>query len=272
MALQIGISSYFNPDLPPAKVSELLIQADIKVISVWGASADGLGLMPSAYKDVVRSAREDYGFILESMHAPFLLTPGLSSSDESVRTKTVDRLRQAIADAVELDIPILIVHAHQTGGPDTDCPAGRQSYVELVEELHNTNVRLALENTRQSVALLEWVLGEFPARKVGLCYDSGHDQLATGQTFEFLRHWGGRLLTTHIHDNHGQSDDHLPPGEGVIDWQAFARAFPWNTYRGYFMLEANMSVTSFKEPAEFLARCRAGAQMILELAGGSIGD
>ena len=27
-----------------------------------------------------------------------------------------------------------------------------------------------------------------------------------------------RIITTHLSDNHGQSDEHLIPGEGNIDW------------------------------------------------------
>ena len=29
-----------------------------------------------------------------------------------------------------------------------------------------------------------------------------------------------RVVTTHIHDNHGEKDEHLLPFEGTIDWDA----------------------------------------------------
>ncbi len=29
-----------------------------------------------------------------------------------------------------------------------------------------------------------------------------------------------RVVTTHIHDNHGEKDEHLLPYEGNIDWEA----------------------------------------------------
>jgi sugar phosphate isomerase/epimerase len=29
-----------------------------------------------------------------------------------------------------------------------------------------------------------------------------------------------RVATTHIHDNHGEKDEHLLPYEGTIDWDA----------------------------------------------------
>ena len=34
-----------------------------------------------------------------------------------------------------------------------------------------------------------------------------------------------RVVTTHIHDNHGDKDEHLLPFEGTIDWDAAFAAF-----------------------------------------------
>jgi len=34
-----------------------------------------------------------------------------------------------------------------------------------------------------------------------------------------------RVATAHIHDNHGEKDEHLLPFEGVIDWDAALAAF-----------------------------------------------
>jgi sugar phosphate isomerase/epimerase len=34
-----------------------------------------------------------------------------------------------------------------------------------------------------------------------------------------------RLVTSHIHDNHGEKDEHLLPYEGTIDWDAALGAF-----------------------------------------------
>jgi sugar phosphate isomerase/epimerase len=34
-----------------------------------------------------------------------------------------------------------------------------------------------------------------------------------------------RVVTTHIHDNHGDKDEHLLPFDGTIEWDAALRAF-----------------------------------------------
>ena len=266
MSHRIGICSYFNPDLPPEQVFELIIRSGFKAISVWGAGDPGTDAMPDYYKQFIRAARDHYGLVLESLHAPFELTTDLSSPDNSLRTKAVNRLKLAIDDALELQIPIVIIHAHRRGSPQQLSALGRRSFTELVEAAAAANILLAVENTLDSIAPLEWILSQFPASTVGLCYDSGHDQLIPGQTFNLLRRWPRRLLTTHIHDNLGQSDDHLIPGQGIIDFSAFVRAFPWQTYNGYLTLEATMANSHLTDPAEFLTRALAAANQILTLA------
>jgi sugar phosphate isomerase/epimerase len=34
---------------------------------------------------------------------------------------------------------------------------------------------------------------------------------------------GGRLIEVHLHDNNGEEDQHLPPGDGKFDFTGFFR-------------------------------------------------
>jgi sugar phosphate isomerase/epimerase len=38
-----------------------------------------------------------------------------------------------------------------------------------------------------------------------------------------------RVVTAHIHDNHGDKDEHLAPFEGTIDWPDALAALPHDT-------------------------------------------
>ena len=57
-----------------------------------------------------------------------------------------------------------------------------------------------------------------------LCLDTGHAHMdATVEVaFDAMR---DRLVTAHIHDNHGEKDEHLLPYNGTIDWDAALGAF-----------------------------------------------
>ncbi len=45
------------------------------------------------------------------------------------------------------------------------------------------------------------------------------------------------LRTTHVHDNDGRQDTHLPPGLGTLDWPAWLEALDAIDYRGPILLE-----------------------------------
>jgi sugar phosphate isomerase/epimerase len=53
----------------------------------------------------------------------------------------------------------------------------------------------------------------------GVCLDTGHTTLGH-QWHRFLEVSSPRLSHIHANDHHGRFDDHLPPGDGLLDWAA----------------------------------------------------
>jgi len=91
-------------------------------------------------------------------------------------------------------------------------------------------VRLALENVRDSVWSLDHVLdalGPDPeGSNLGICIDVGHAHLSADIGTEgedavsaYLNRYSESLIHLHLHDNHGERDEHLAFGEGTIDWK-----------------------------------------------------
>jgi sugar phosphate isomerase/epimerase len=71
---------------------------------------------------------------------------------------------------------------------------------------------------------------------VRVCLDSGH--AALGRNWhEFIDIADGRLAHVHASDNRGVFDDHLPPGDGTIDWREIARTLTDANFKGWIMLE-----------------------------------
>ncbi|GAB4305387.1 MAG: hypothetical protein Kow0097_03610 [Candidatus Bipolaricaulota bacterium] len=61
---------------------------------------------------------------------------------------------------------------------------------------------------------------------VGFTLDVGHAQLLDGRPDQFLQTLGPtRIRVGHLHDNGGEADDHLPPGQGIVDWVMFLAAY-----------------------------------------------
>ena len=81
-------------------------------------------------------------------------------------------------------------------------------------------VRLLIENLQSDVAtpahLLE-ILNVAHLDTIGVCLDVGHAHLADGVPAA-LTELRDRIRSTHLHDNKGDKDTHLWPGEGTISW------------------------------------------------------
>jgi sugar phosphate isomerase/epimerase len=83
-------------------------------------------------------------------------------------------------------------------------------------------VTIALENTPGELGSPETLvqfIKDTHLNDLKLCFDIGHAHMEDGvmASFETMRE---RIVTAHIHDNHGDKDEHLLPYEGTIDWDA----------------------------------------------------
>jgi sugar phosphate isomerase/epimerase len=72
---------------------------------------------------------------------------------------------------------------------------------------------------------------------------------------------GARLMHIHANDNRGSWDDHLPPGEGHIDWPDIVRTLHAAHFTGWIMLE--LSCPGATPLPEYLSRAYARAEELL---------
>ena len=86
-----------------------------------------------------------------------------------------------------------------------------------------------------NVALL---VKEVGSEYFGWCFDTGHAHLC-GFRPEQLTECAAAPLSLHLQDNHGKSDEHLIPGDGMIDFDAIVRALKEFGYSGDCVLEAH---------------------------------
>jgi sugar phosphate isomerase/epimerase len=102
----------------------------------------------------------------------------------------------------------------------------------------------------QSADLL-WILTCLKGNRVGACLDTGHAQLA-GDLYPLVYKMAPYLRLLHVHDNKGHGDDHLPPGDGRIDWTALLKELAAVKFTGALILE----LAGGGEPEIIMARAR----------------
>ncbi|HKX00674.1 MAG TPA: sugar phosphate isomerase/epimerase family protein [Bryobacteraceae bacterium] len=93
-------------------------------------------------------------------------------------------------------------------------------------------------------------------------FDTGHFSAQRENVALALAKLKGRFANIHISDNAPVSTDHLPIGDGAIDWLEFFRVLKTMNYEGYLGLDLGMSKTIVRDYQKSLDRIRAIAQRL----------
>jgi len=182
-------------------------------------------------------ALEAHHVQLVSMHAP--TSRDLSAMRESGtplsicevervrRVEAMDELKRVIDVADDLPYSRLILH--MGGSRETADPRKRDAAFSTLEHLilhaHHAGVAICVENTTSEMgdpSYLRAFVDETRLTGLRFNFDIGHAHLADFPEEERLEKSFSPLRelvsSVHLHDNHGEKDEHLPPYDGTIDW------------------------------------------------------
>jgi len=173
-----------------------------------------------------------------SMHAPLYPdremgragAPGVNilHPEKSRRIDAMDEIKRALESAERIAFKHLVVHL---GERDDAWSPRTIEYAHIALEhlgafARPLGVRLLVENllsepTTPEHLVLILELGHLD--NVAVCLDLGHAHITVGVAAAIAT-LGNRIVSVHVHDNHGEKDEHLWPGDGTIDWSATANA------------------------------------------------
>ena len=183
---------------------------------------------------------------MHSLHAPFGHDVNLTSPDAGQRRDAL-RLLTLAADALAiLGGRLYVIHP---GGEDQRWVWDREHRLALsVDGLgqvwracRERGLTLVVETPLPHLlggqpADFAWILERLPAEGTGVCIDTSHCSLG-GTLLDSIAANAGRLVHVQASDNRGHTDDHLPPGQGILDWPAILGALDAARFAGVFMLE-----------------------------------
>ncbi len=218
----------------------------------------------------IRSLKDwltDANLELHSVHAPItdVFANGRGQRnfstalrDPDARKATLHEIAAALQVAKVVPFKFLVVHlgvpvAWKPGADDNN----RDAAIRSVEDIHGmaeaAGVKVALEVMGNALStapdLVEIIERSFEGADLGICMDVGHAHML-GDTAEAIETTSEFLVTTHIHDNRRDSDDHLVPFQGNIDWAATVMALEKIGYDGVLMYE----VRNAESPTAVLAK------------------
>lgn len=174
-------------------------------------------------------------------HTAYYLPIGHAFDD--VRSAATAQLVKCLQAFAEIGAKWMNVH------PDGYAPMHSREFVvgqniesleTLLEAGQKLGVGVMVENVPAGFNTPEQ-LGELlePLPELGLHLDIGHANLRVPHnTSEAIcRRYGNRLRHLHLHDNNGESDQHLPLGAGSIDIPSIIRTIKRCGYDGSITLE-----------------------------------
>jgi sugar phosphate isomerase/epimerase len=185
----------------------------------------------------IAQALADNHLALNSLHAPTSRDLNVNREGGSPlsvteiervrRIEAMDELKRVIDVAEDLPFSRLILH--MGGSRENADPRKRDAAFSSLEHLtlhaKHVGVTICVENTTSEMgapAYLRSFIDETRLTSLRVNFDVGHAHLAEGSegervanSFEPVK---DLIASTHIHDNHGEKDEHLPPYEGGIDW------------------------------------------------------
>ena len=146
------------------------------------------------------------------------------------RQEAVDEIKRALDLVEHIPFRYCIQHVarHRDLPDERKWDAAFSSLENLSLFARHRGVTIAIENTPGEMATpanLKNFLEQTRLTGVKLCFDAGHAHLE-GSDPEALQNVRDYVVTTHMHDNRGERDDHLLPYEGSIDWSATLAALP----------------------------------------------
>lgn len=209
---------------------------------------------PPTVADALKAAQQA-GVRFDSIHGVFGFHLDPSSEDAAHRQHCLEVYEAEGRLASDLGGPMVVVHpaAWNPGMRSMSVAEVEASsavrWPRCVEFMH----RLAEVGQRLGVVYLienqpyNCPLGHDPiemANRVAavksphirMCLDTGHAHI-TGDVVQAMREAAPMIAYLHIHDNDGQQDDHRMPGDGTIDWSAFAGALKSTGNQAPRMLE-----------------------------------
>lgn len=213
------------------------IARDFEAWEVVGEGRHALPAIEREFLEVAPSYDLEY-----SAHSP-MSDINIGSLNPRMREAALQELIAGLGAARRMDMDVYTVHpGFMTPlgfvAPERVTEAVRLSLRRLEAVSREMGVGIALENMPRSpfsLATTPAALTELMEDlDIGICFDVGHAN-TMGLTEEFLA-LKDRFINLHVHDNRGETDEHLPVGKGTVDFPRLLRGL--SGYSGRYVIES----------------------------------
>jgi sugar phosphate isomerase/epimerase len=234
--MEYGLSTrLFLAERLSSRLLDRILEAGFRQIEIF-AAPEHLDYRDRHHVSDLAQWFSDLSVPLHSMHAPPYSEPGglrrggfpisISYTQRRLRIDSMDEIKRTLEVAEQLPFRYLVLHLglDNEGFSLEKFDAAFTSLEHLRVFGKERGVNLLLENALGELNMssrLMHFLAYTHLEDVAVCFDVGHAHLE-GDAREALTAVRERTVAVHLHDNHGEKDEHLLPfhaPDGGIRWR-----------------------------------------------------
>ncbi|MCX7733652.1 MAG: sugar phosphate isomerase/epimerase [bacterium] len=236
VSFQIFLKNPINEDM-----FRMISSAGFKRCELW-SMGEHVNYRDKKLREKIKMYSEKYNVLLDTAHLPLHTNDfKISLGDKEIGKKSLDELLYASEFLDTLDVKTYVIHV------SGDLEIFHKNFSKLY---YNSEKNFAFENdpmgfplTKDIPKILEDLKRELrdSEKRLGACLDIGHANIWEKPPEKTVIELGKSIIATHISDNDGKYDLHVPPGEGNINWDEVLKAFKTIEYKHNFTFEISPS-------------------------------
>lgn len=224
----------------------------------WEIVNEGLQRLTKENVNDAKKIAETTNLVI-TLHLPYS-DLNLASLNQPIWDETVRQMKTCL-DLAQDFCNLAVVHPGHLSPlgsqlPDAAWDRNVRGIQEICDFASDFGITIAVENMVNIPSLLgrtpfeiTGIIDTVDRENLGFVLDIGHAN-TNGNLDQFLE-ISNRIIHLHIHDNHGQKDEHLPVGSGNVDWKKVLKALAG--YKGRYVTEAR-SLTQGQKSMERLRK------------------
>ncbi len=225
--------------------------------SGWEIVQEGKQKLTSENIVEAKEIAETTGLVI-TVHLPYS-DLNLASMNQPIWDETVRQMKNCLTLAHDF-ARLAVVHPGHLSPlgmqmPDKAWTQNILGLQQVCDHAADLDMTIAVENMVNMPAILgrqpeeiTGIIETVDRENLGFIFDVGHAN-TNGNVEKFFA-LKDIMVHTHIHDNHGERDEHLPVGFGTVPWEKVLNAF--NGYSGRMVTESR----SLEEGARSIMRLK----------------
>lgn len=243
---QISISTCFNYAISIEEQLPMIAEAGFTHLSL-GQDVNHSGILSKLRRGALKELLRENGVKIDTIHGSQLCHP-----------ESIGKLREILFAAQDLNVPVVVVHPVTFELNQDEFDRSLTTILKTLEilkpSLRESGTKIAIENVMPGPAteLTIQALKKTDPNYFGFCYDSSHEQIDGPRPNDLLKLFKDRIIAVHLSDRIKEFIDHVPPGDGFIDWPNVAALLKNSPFKGPLLFEVIVEHTSVKETQSFL--------------------